>query len=127
MGKLKSSNFAGYFGVSTMKLAASEQESLVESLNLLQALMILMLRESVGRRGFNMFQLLSLWLDETDMNPMNHMNHGKLTWSMGRPRQVWKDVRALFGPTVVFVLGGPGAGKGGAKPLNPVSEVMVSQ
>jgi hypothetical protein len=34
---------------------------------------------------------------------------------MGRPRQVWKDVRALFGPTVVFVLGGPGAGKGGAK------------
>ena len=46
---------------------------------------------------------------------------------MGRPRQVWKDVRALFGPTVVFVLGGPGAGKGGAKPLNPVSEVMVSQ
>ena len=44
---------------------------------------------------------------------------------MGRPRQVWKDVRALFGPTVVFVLGGPGAGKGGA--LAPVSEVMVSQ
>eukprot|EP00435_Cladocopium_sp_Y103_P013950 s2680_g3.t1 len=26
--------------------------------------------------------------------------------------EVWKDVRALFGPTVVFVLGGPGAGKG---------------
>eukprot|EP00913_Durusdinium_trenchii_P015843 g14889.t1 len=25
---------------------------------------------------------------------------------------VWKDVRALFGPSVVFVLGGPGAGKG---------------
>ena len=60
MGKLKSSNVAGYLGVSTMKLAASEQESLVESLNLLQALMILMLRESVGRGGFNMFQLLSL-------------------------------------------------------------------
>ncbi|CAK9114351.1 unnamed protein product [Durusdinium trenchii] len=26
--------------------------------------------------------------------------------------EVWKDVRALFGPSVVFVLGGPGAGKG---------------
>mmetsp|Transcript_141091 Transcript_141091/g.367249 ORF Transcript_141091/g.367249 Transcript_141091/m.367249 type:complete len:1799 (+) Transcript_141091:59-5455(+) len=25
---------------------------------------------------------------------------------------VWKDVQALFGPSVVFVLGGPGAGKG---------------
>lgn len=29
--------------------------------------------------------------------------------------QVWRDVRALFGPTVVFVLGGPGAGKGRMK------------
>jgi len=26
--------------------------------------------------------------------------------------EVWKDVRGLFGPSVVFVLGGPGAGKG---------------
>ena len=30
-------------------------------------------------------------------------------------------MRALFGPTVVFVLGGPGAGKGGAKPILWVS------
>ena len=49
----------------------------------------------------------------TFVDPQNFQIPAKLISMIQRcTPKVWKDVRALFGPSVVFVLGGPGAGKG---------------